>query len=74
LKLSGYDEFILPDYSGDVLLLNNLMIQKKMFDNQVPNKFRIFYCQGCMNRIIYKTEIYNYEDYDYTKLIVKIDN
>ena len=27
-----------------------------------------------MNRIIYKVEIYNYEEYDYSKLIVKIDS
>jgi len=69
----GYDEFILQSYTGNNPLLTQLMSYKNTVDAiNADQSFRLFYCQGCYNRVVDSMVLYEYAAYSYAALQVEI--
>lgn len=74
LKVMGYDEFILQSYSGKNDLLTKLMGYKQTVDAiNVDQAFRLFYCQGCYNRVIHSMAVFEYSQYSYSALMEEVN-
>ncbi len=73
LKVMGYDEFILQSYSGSNILLQQLLTYKGTIDAiNADQSFRLFYCQGCFNRVVDSIALFEYSQYSYKSLLAEV--
>lgn len=73
LKVMGYDEFILQSYTGSNTLLTQLMSYKSTVDAiNTDQSFRVFYCQGCFNRVVSSIALFEYTQYSYKTLMKEV--
>ncbi len=73
LKIMGYDEITFPSYSGKNPLLAQLVKYLSQMQTMNANvQIRVFYCQGCYNRILTQVDLYSYSDFSYEQLITNV--